>query len=282
MRPKSVLFTILVAAAWLTPCTTFAQISFDKSGYYLAIGDSVSAGEGALPVTQGFVYRLYEQGVFGRIQEMDFANIAMRGAFSDEVQAFQVPQALCIQPPRIAARPSVITLTAGANDFFALLGSLNPNDPPPSPGQIAAVANGIADKVAGIVQSLVFGIPGSQIACLQSGIPGVRVMVGNYYKLDHPDPDHPEIDQLLNFALDTFSARLQADIAQIQAAIQGAGMTARVAFVDTLAAMSGREGLLLIDKRNGFNGGLDFEIHPTNAGYQVMAKEFQKVWQTIQ
>jgi hypothetical protein len=37
------------------------------------------------------------------------------------VQTLQVPQALCIQPPRIGVAPAVITLTAGANDFLVYL-----------------------------------------------------------------------------------------------------------------------------------------------------------------
>lgn len=49
----------------LLPASAWAQIDFDKTGYYLALGDSVAAGEGALPVTNGYVYQLYDHGVFG-------------------------------------------------------------------------------------------------------------------------------------------------------------------------------------------------------------------------
>jgi hypothetical protein len=61
-----------------------AQINFEKSDYHLSLGDSVAAGEGALPVTHGFVYQLYDRGVFGRTQVMDFSNIAIRGATADD------------------------------------------------------------------------------------------------------------------------------------------------------------------------------------------------------
>jgi len=40
--------------------------------------------------------------------------------------------------------------------------------------------------------------------------------------------------------------------------------------------------LLLIEKRNGFADGLDFEIHPTNAGHTVIAGEFERVWNSLQ
>jgi hypothetical protein len=49
----------------LLPAVAPAQINFPKHAYYVAMGDSVAAGEGALPVTDGYAYRLYEQGTFG-------------------------------------------------------------------------------------------------------------------------------------------------------------------------------------------------------------------------
>lgn len=269
-------FTVVVAlVGCLAPCAAFAQINFEKTGYYLSLGDSIAAGEGALPVTHGFVYQLYDQGVFGRTQEMDFSNIAIKGVTSDEVQALQVPEALCIQPPRIGVAPSVMTLTAGANDFFIFIAS---QVTPPTPSDIQAAADAIAGKVANVVRSLVFGMPGLPGYCAQNGIAGIRVLVSNYYSFNHPDP---QINFLLNLAIQTFSTGLQTRIAQIQFDIQAAGKTARVGFVDTFSAMEGRRGLLLIEKRNGFTGGFDFEIHPTNAGHTVIAQEFKKVWNSM-
>ena len=108
MRSTLRLVISLTFTASLVPLQAFAQINFEKSGYYLSLGDSVAAGEGALPVTHGFVYQLYDRGVFGRTQVIDFSNVAIKGATADEVQALQVPEALCIQPPRIGLAPSVI------------------------------------------------------------------------------------------------------------------------------------------------------------------------------
>jgi hypothetical protein len=59
----------------LVPALTVAQVNFPKKSYYVGMGDSVAAGEGAMPVTNGYVYRLYDQSAFGKKQEMDFANI---------------------------------------------------------------------------------------------------------------------------------------------------------------------------------------------------------------
>ena len=65
-------FTIVAVAAtaFLTSSPALAQINFEKTGYYLSLGDSIAAGEGALPVTHGFVYELYDHGAFGRTQEL--------------------------------------------------------------------------------------------------------------------------------------------------------------------------------------------------------------------
>ena len=150
-----VVMAAIVSSALLAPGSASAQINFQKSGYYLSLGDSVAAGEGALPVTHGFVYQLYDRGVFGRTQVMDFSNIGIKGVTADEVQALQVPEALCIQPPRIGVAPSVITLTVGANDFFVYIAT---HGVPPDPLTAHSdVADGIAAKVANIIRSLVFG-----------------------------------------------------------------------------------------------------------------------------
>ena len=245
---KSHLVVVLVALFVSTSAS--AQIDFDKTGYYVSLGDSPAAGQGALPVTHGFAYQLYDRGVFGQKQTMDFANIAIRGATADEVQAFQVPQVLCIQPPRIAVRPTVITLLAGANDFLVFFATQGiPPDPP-------ALAAGIAAEVEIIVRTLVFGIPSLPPHCARTGIPGVTVLVGDYYTFDHPNP---QIALLLDLALQAFRASLAARLAQVQADIVAAGGTARVALVDTLTAMDGRQGLLLINRRGGFTGDFDFD-----------------------
>jgi hypothetical protein len=74
---------------------------------------------------------------------------------------------------------------------------------------------------------------------------------------------------------------MQNRIAQIRMDIDAAGSEAMVGYVDTLSVMEGKKGLLLIEKRNGFDGPFDFEIHPTNAGHAVIAAEFEKVWESL-
>jgi lysophospholipase L1-like esterase len=266
----------LACAGLLVSGSSSAQVNFIKDGYYISMGDSIGAGEGALPVTHGFAYQLYEQGVFGRTQTLDFGNIAIRAATAEDVLAFQVPQALCIQPPRIAAPPSVITLTAGAGDFLVYLAI---NGVPPNPAvTIPQVADTIAARVEDVIRALVFGLPALPPSCA-GGIPGITVLVSNYFGFNHPDP---AVDQLFDLALQSFSASLAGRVAQIRTDIGAAGMTARVGFVDTFSAMDGRHGLLLIERRDGFTGGFDFELHPTSAGHSVIADEFARVWKALQ
>ena len=90
--------TLTLAAALVTlglPALASAQINFPKDLYYLAFGDSVAAGEGAMPVTNGYAYQLYEQGTFGKKQQMEFANGAIRGARSWELRVAGGTSALC-------------------------------------------------------------------------------------------------------------------------------------------------------------------------------------------
>ena len=110
MFRKTTIVAALVAV-FLAPRLAFAQINFPKNVYYLAMGDSVAAGEGALPVTSGYVYDLYDRGVFGQKQDTEFANVALRGARSWELRDHQAAQALCATT---VLRPTVVTVTAGA------------------------------------------------------------------------------------------------------------------------------------------------------------------------
>ena len=123
---------VMAFAAILTPALAAAQINFPKDGYYAALGDSVAAGEGALPVTSGYVYDLYDRGVFGKKQEMEFSNAAVRGARSWELRIHQVSQVLCV---KTAQRPTVVTITAGAGDIFA------------GDRDIVSIASRVADSV---------------------------------------------------------------------------------------------------------------------------------------
>ena len=239
-----------------------AQTAFPKSGYYVGMGDSVAAGTGALPVTNGYVYKLYEQGVFGAKQDMAFGNASVRAARSWELRDHQVPQVLCSEP---AQRPTVVTITAGANDVFR--------------GDFDAF--GIAQRVADAVNLLLNNetVP-SPVLDPWTGLPcralqDVTILVSNYYSIPHPvQAVFEQLDALLR----GFDVSLRFLIGQIPVP---AG--SRVAVVDLYTPSLGRQGLVTIERRGGFPGpgAFDFDPHPTNLGHAFIAREFEKAWRAL-
>ena len=96
----------MLIAALCVPALSHAQVNA-QNGYHVGLGDSISAGQGALPATLGFVYLLHNGEVFGSRQETRFSNIAIRAAQTWHVLEHRVPQAICIT----GFQPNVITLT---------------------------------------------------------------------------------------------------------------------------------------------------------------------------
>jgi len=219
------------AAATLFLVSAFVRAevpwTFSNNTRYLAIGDSLAAGFGAIPATQGYAYLLYQGGAFDKLTNTIFANAAVPGATSAHVLAFQVPQAVNI------FRPHVVTISVGGNDLLAILGGADP---------VATLTN----FQANLAQIL---------GGLRAGLPQARIIIGNQY-------DIPEITAFIPGAtqiIDSFNAI-------IAAVAQATGV--RVA--DVFGAFQGRTGLLLVER----HGASAFEVHPTNAGYRVMAQAF--------
>jgi len=256
----------LLLAALLMPALANAQINFPKSAYYLAMGDSISAGEGAMPVTQGAVYRLYDQGVFAAKQDLDFSNIAIRAARTWEVLNYQVPEAICLT----GYQATVVTITVGANDFFR---EIEQGHFPPD---VAGIAMRSADIVNRLLNGASYVDPQTGQARLCAGLPNVTVLIANNYTLPHPDPT---TSALLDLAARGYAQYLQGFLSSVPVP---AG--SRVGIVDLYTAFEGRNGLLLIQKKNGITGPgpFDFEVHPTNAGHVVIAQEFARAWAALQ
>ena len=94
--------------------------TFSNNTRYLALGDSLAAGYGAIPTTQGYAYLLYQKGTYGKTPSTIFANAAIPGATSSDVLAFQVPQAINLFGPH------VVTLSVGGNDVLRILAGASP------------------------------------------------------------------------------------------------------------------------------------------------------------
>jgi hypothetical protein len=251
-----------VFALILAPAAADAQINFQKTRYYVAMGDSVAAGEGAMPVTTGYAYRLYDEGVFGAKQETDFANLAVRGGRSWEFRDHQVSQLLCATPGQ---RPTVVSITVGANDF--LRGDSN----------ILGIAlrvregiNRLLNNGTGHVTSTVLE-PTTGLPC--PALSNVTILVSNYYSIPHPEPF---VNAVLDQALSGFDQALRGVLASLNVP---AG--SRVAVVDLYGPSVGREGLLLVDRRFGYTSGFNFEVHPTNAGHAFIAAQFAAAWRGL-
>lgn len=206
--------------------------TFSNNTRYLALGDSLAAGYGAVPVTQGYAYRLYQKGTYDKANNTIFANAAVPGATSSDVLHFQVPQAIGI------FRPHVVTLSVGGNDLLAILAG--------------------ADPTVVLTQ---FQANLAQILCgLRQALPQARIYVHNLY-------DIPEITA-------NIPGGVQAILA-FNAVVGGVAQACGASVADVYSAFSGRTGLLLIER----NGASQFEVHPTNAGYRVMADAFEAVHQ---
>ena len=251
---------MLAFTAILAPSLAAAQTSVPKNGYYVGLGDSVAAGEGALPVTAGYVYDLYHGGVFGRMQEMHFSNAALRGARSWDLRNHQVSQVICAE---IEQRPTVVTITAGANDFLK-----GDQDIVSIAWRVADSVNVLLNNNRGPVASPVLD-PVTQTPC--RALDRVTILVSNYYSIPHPVP---QVFALLDTALQGFDQALRF---WLQFVPVPPGST--VAVVDLYTPSLGRRGL--VHRTVNPEDPMDFDVHPTNLGHLFIAKQFQDAWRRL-
>ena len=195
---------VVLGASLLFPVGVSAEVpwQFANNTRYMAMGDSLAAGYGAVPATQGYVYLLYKGGVFDKIPNTLLSNVGLIGATSQDVLDKQVP--LAINP----FMPTVITLTVGGNDLTSILTGADPEtvlenfqsnltnifmelrtklpeaeiyisnlyDIPEIPGatDVILVFNGIVDGVASG-----FGVPVADVFSAFEGRKGLRLIQRN-------------------------------------------------------------------------------------------------------
>lgn len=185
MQKILVLFALLAGLALGAPARAEQPWTFSNNTRYLALGDSLAAGYGAIPTTQGYAYLLYQQGVYAKTTSMIFANAAVPGVTSSHVLQHQVPQAAVFQP-------HVVTLSVGGNDLLLILAGADPE----------AVLGQFANNLA-------------QILCgLRELLPQSRVYVHNLY-------DIPEITSQVQGGLQAILAAnaIVAGVAQACGAV---------------------------------------------------------------
>ena len=224
---------VLFLVVLLTAPAAWAQywVSFADDTRYMALGDSLSAGYGAHPATQGFVYQLYQGGAIDNVNNTLFCDIGVPNATSSDVLKFQVPQVGLFFANTGTPYRQVITLTVGGNDLLQIFGGADPT----------TVINNLATNLGVILGQLA------------STFPSARIYVANQY------------DPRLNLP-NEFTLIMAAN----QAIAQVVHLFPTATVVDIFSAFDGRSGLLLVEKR----GADQFQVHPTDAGYRVMAKAF--------
>lgn len=229
----TVVMLMAAPAAWAQP-----WVSFANNTRYMALGDSLSAGYGAKPATQGFVFRLYQSGVVDKLNNLLFCAAAVPSATSNDVMRYQVPQVHLFFADTGAPYRKVVTLTVGGNDAFSVLRPDGTVDLEAIPGVVAAYGQNLSTILSGLL-----GTPGD-----------IRIYVGNLYDPKLPIPGADQIVDYMN---------------QVTAQVVSA-FPSNVVLVDVHSAFEARSGLLLIEKHGAGPG----EVHPTNAGYGVMADAF--------
>ncbi len=154
---KTMLMILCTALACLAPGSASADVpwQFADDTRYMAMGDSLAAGYGAQPATQGYVYLLYRSGVFDTVPDTLLANVGVPGATSEDVLLHQVPMALH------RFRPHVVTITVGGNDLLRILEGADPR---------VVLANFQGNLVA-------------ILGALRAGLPDARIVVGNLYSI---------------------------------------------------------------------------------------------------
>ena len=224
-RGYRILLALVFSLAMAAPAVADLPWQFDNNTRYMALGDSLVAGYGAIPATQGYVYLLYKEGVFDKVTNTLLSNAGVPGVTSRQVLDHQVPQAI------EAFRPTVITLTVGGNDLLRILKGANA-------GQVLSE---FQINFTLILQNL------------RTALPNTRIVVSNLYTI----PQIAGADQIVPIFNDI---------------VAGVASAFNVPVADVYSAFHGRHGLLLIER----HGAAPDEVHPTNAGYRIMAQAFEK------
>ena len=141
--------SVALGAAFLFPVSVSAEVpwQFADNTRYMAMGDSLPAGYGAIPATQGYAYLLFKEGVFDKIPNTLLSNVGLIGATSQDVLEKQVP--LAIDP----FVPTVITLTVGGNDLASILTGADP----------LTVLGNFQNNLTNIFMQLRIGLPEAEI-----------------------------------------------------------------------------------------------------------------------
>jgi lysophospholipase L1-like esterase len=211
LRSFIMLNVILAALAVAALAPAQSWTTFDSDARYVALGDSISAGYGVTPATQGFPYQLYHSGAIDKLNNTLFAMMAVPGAFSSDVLAYQVPQVKRFLHDTGVPHRQVVTLLIGGNDLFQIMEGANPT----------AVLNTLGTNLFQIISTL------------KAQIANVEIYVGTMYDPKLPVPDEKDLILAGNAVIANVVSAFKAD---------------SVFLVDLYSAFDGRNGLLLSER----------------------------------
>ena len=185
-------------AAMFLPFGVMAEVpwQFADNTRYMAMGDSLAAGYGAIPATQGYAYLLYQEGVFDAVPNILLSNVGLIGATSQDVLDNQVP--LAIDP----FVPTVITLTVGGNDIAKILEGED----------FGTVITEFQNNLIAIFTQL------------RTGLPNAKIYINNLYdipELPLPPPGIRPIVQAFNGVIEGVAGVFNVPVADVFSAFEG-------------------------------------------------------------
>ena len=189
-----ILQRFVLVISLLVPFSAQAELlwEFTLHTRYMALGDSLTAGYGAVPATEGYVYLLYRSGVFDAVPGTILSNAGVPSATTQHVLHHQVPQAI------EAFQPDVITLSVGGNDILRILSGADPN-------QV------LLEFASNLTQIL---------GQLRASLPSARIYISNFYTIaEIPGADFAV--PVFNSVLATVASAYDVPVADVYSAFQG-------------------------------------------------------------
>ena len=191
-RTWPILCLLMLLALPLSARAELMTWQFDQHTRYMALGDSLVAGHGAVPVTQGYVYLLHQSEVFDSVPNTLFCNAGVPGATSGDVLSYQVPQAVTV------FHPTVITITAGGNDVLSILSGSDP----------ATVFAEFQKNLAKILFTL------------RTALPDTKIYISNLYTVSKVQ-DADEAVAKMNYIISQTALAFDVPVADVYSAFKG-------------------------------------------------------------
>lgn len=273
----------MLSSAFAEEAVQQTAIQLTTPSYQMvALGDSLTVGyepqmlKEKNPVPYGFVDRLFEQslyhqrstlqnfGIIGLTSEglrnyIQFVSTGQSFKYADLKSVIEDPRASTIETTSGAAKDALthadlITITIGGNDFGEQLAQLG-----------TASAAEAETMVKELLQQYAANVTES-LTMLFKLNPDVKLVIADQYQ-PMPKFQKEDVYNRLMAAADQFTQTID----RVAQTFNDQGKQVQVAHV--AAPFKGREGELTHANL------LEQDIHPTQAGYEVMAKEFaQVIW----